>query len=450
LRDEKNNNYKLTQTITTHEQTIKNYTFNLKTCQDEKKQCISNFNSNQIRIELESCDRKLKNSQQTIDSLLMLISTKNSQFLITISEIRSEYEKKIEKLSGYNNNITERKTTTTTTVTTITKTITNNDTSIEEKNRQIRNLKDKIKSLTDQKKDYLSRLDTVDCSNISIVNINKQYIINIQEQIEESYNQITNYQSLITSYQEENAKYRSQIEMYKENEKFYEELIDNYSQITTDQSDYIKRLNEIINDNKVKNKDGQIIDINIYINNKDELVKDLKIQIEKNIKRINELKIKYEKDVKIIREDCNKNKEYYNNQINIYIQNKSEFEEKCNNTINLRIKTINRQYTEMENYLKLKYREELNECKRNCKNRISTDEKCNEYNFEIYKKHCIALIDKNTENDCKAISEIRTIYNEKCIMTALPSSGKDLTTFASSDFTDDRNSLMMQRLNTKN
>ena len=64
---------------------------------------------------------------------------------------------------------------------------------------------------------------------------------------------------------------------------------------------------------------------------------------------------------------------------------KSEFEEKCNNTINLRIKTINRQYTEMENYLKLKYREELNECKRNCKNRISTDEKCNEYNFEIYK-----------------------------------------------------------------
>ena len=54
----------------------------------------------------------------------------------------------------------------------------------------------------------------------------------------------------------------------------------------------------------------------------------MKIQIEKNIKRINELKIKYEKDVKIIREDCNKNKEYYNNQINIYIQNKSEFERK--------------------------------------------------------------------------------------------------------------------------
>ena len=171
-------------------------------------------------------------------------------------------------------------------------------------------------------------------------------------------------------------------------------------------------------------------------------------QIEKFEVTLKEMTRKYNEEYasfKILLKKC---EDGCNSRISIIQQEKSEMDEKCDKKISIRINDINKstQITIME--IRQNYRKEIIELKKKCNDSSLHQSDKSEYSFEVYKKHCLILIEKNTSDDCKAIGEVRTYYNEKCIMTSLPSGTKDLTTFASSDFSDDRNALMMKRLNS--
>merc|ERR1711957_892215 len=267
---------------------------------------------------------------------------------------------------------------------------------------------------------------------------------------------IRNFEILLIQINREIYKYQGEIEVLKKNLEEYQDMMEKYEEIKTSLEEYIKKLENIIKKKTIDGTDkGTSIDISVYIKNIDTQDKDIIYKLNNQIElfevKIKAITTRYELEFKNFNIQLKKCDDTCNSRISIIQQEKNELEEKCDKKINIRITEINKsnQLTILE--IRASLRKEINELKKKCtgenngENLLISD---SSYNFELYMKHCHIVIEKNTQDDCKAIGEIRSYYNEKCIMTSLPGSTKDLTTFASSDFTDDRNAKMMKRLNS--
>jgi len=428
---------------------IKNVTTNYNTCTKNLGACQLSISSSTLTIELNTCNAKLTNVERLVRRMDLFILKLQSSFQITMNQIMASHNQQIIKLTTIITDLREKTSTSTTTTQTITVTITNNNTDIQRNQREIDSLKDRIKQLIEQKKEILMKIDTIDCTSITLISEYKNKISEYQHSIQQYYNQILTLTQYILVSTGENSKLEAQIEFYKSNSEYYQELINKYSEINTDQSEYIKQLKEMIKKYIITDEDGSVIDPGPWFqkNDGDKIITQLKLQITQINITVTKMVVEYTNNIKQIKIDYGKSISDCKNQLNIYINTISENEEKCI----IRIDRMKRKLIEAHNSqiisLKFEYNQAINDCKKNCKGGSPTD--CdNTYNFEVYMKHCHILIEKNTANDCKTIGDIRTYYNEKCIMTALPGSTKDLTTFASSDFSDDRNALMMKRLNS--
>merc|ERR1712032_319602 len=330
--------------------------------------------------------------------------------------------------------------------------IDSNNTDRENYEKSIKELREKIALLVKQRTEYLLKLDTIDSTSITLITEIKRNIIEIQQQIDQNNTSIRDFEVLLLQVSREISKYQGEIEIYKQNIEYYVEMMEKYEEIKSSLEEYIKKLENIIKKKTIDGTDdGTSIDISVYIKNIDTQDKDviykMNNQIEKFEVTLKEITRKYNEEYASFRSLLKKCEENCNTRIAVIQQEKNEMDEKCDKKINIRITEINKtnQITILE--IRSSYRKEIIELKKKC----SSDSVINisgEYNFETYKKHCLVLIEKNTQDDCKAITEVRSYYNEKCIMTSLPSGTKDLTTFASSDFTDDRNAKMMKRLNS--
>merc|ERR1712032_579501 len=405
---------------------------------------------------LNTCTAKNLHLEKMIQRFDLLIKNMQASYKITIDELTSSYQTRIVRLkqviSGLESEISKMSGSTTT----ITVTISNNTTDINRYTNEIKSLRDKIKLLIEQKLEIMRKMDTIDCNSITLIVEYKKQVTNYESDINDYYEQIVRMEGMISTYSEENAKLNMQLEFYKSNSDYYRELVEKYSEINSDQDKYIKELEKLVKKYQLKDKDGQVIDVTIIINKNDGdrvLIEQLHQEIKQINIQITNIKNEYNNSITIIKNeytknitDCKNSKGNCENQV-------IEWEEKCNNRVEKMKKELLYHYDQYYMQIKINYQSQLNDYKKCCdRERDPTPDNItdinNTYNFEIYKRHCLILIDKNTANDCKAISEIRTVYNEKCIMTSLPSGTKDLTTFASSDFSDDRNALMMKRLNS--
>ena len=427
---------------------IKNITIISEKCEKDK-------NSDLIKVDLETCRKLLEVKISLIKQLKIFIDKSFLEFRLTISEMRLSYNVRIQKLITIISNTKSQQTQIKIIIDSHTTKIDSNNTDKENYEKQIKELHDRITVLIRQRTEYLSKLDTIDSTSITLISEIKLQIISIQRDIDENNTRIYGLQVILIQINKEINKYQGEIEVYKQNIEYYIETLEKYEEIKGSLEEYIKKLEAIIKKKTIDGTDqGTSIDISVYIKNIDTQDKDvifkMNNQIEKFEVTLKEMTRKYNEEYKsftILLKQCDTT---CNSRISIIQQEKNEMEEKCDKKVNIRITEINKthQITILE--IRQSYRKEIIELKKKCTDLQiggSTIDSTT-YNFDIYRKHCLILIEKNTQDDCKAIGEIRSYYNEKCIMTSLPGSSKDLTTFASSDFTDDRNAKMMKRLNS--
>ena len=422
--------------------------------QNNYDQCVKDRDSSEIKIALQFCNKDKAAKQKLIESLILQIQQSFANFNLVISKLQLSYDSKIQKLQEIIASTTSDKSKI---KITIEYKITRKEELITDRDANDKNLKEyqlRIAQLLLQRKALMDKLDTIDSNNISIISEIKTQMTTIQINIDNFYTNIAKLDILIRQNISEIAALEAEIAIYKSNEEYYLDIISQYQTLLINMDAYILELKKIAEQDKIQNTDGTTFNLTVYINQIDSQNKDiiftLKNQIEAFNVNIKELQRQYQVEYKKFRTEITKGVESCNIKVNILLQEKNELEESCEKKIKKRVEECEKSNATIILNLKAKWRQDLIEIKRKCNDNPSINQQTDvTYNFEMYKKHCIILIERNTENDCKLIDDIRSVYNEKCIMTALPTSTKDLTTFASSDFNDTKNQLMMNRLDTK-
>merc|ERR1712160_160813 len=205
-----------------------------------------------------------------------------------------------------------------------------NNTDKENYEKQIKELHDRITVLIRQRTEYLSKLDTIDSTSITLISEIKLQIISTQRDIDENNTRIYGLQVILIQINKEINKYIGEIEVYKQNIE-----------------EYIKKLEAIIKKKTIDGTDqGTSIDISVYIKNIDTQDKDvifkMNNQIEKFEVTLKEMTRKYNEEYKsftILLKQCDTT---CNSRISIIQQEKNEMEEKCDKKVNIRITEINK------------------------------------------------------------------------------------------------------------
>merc|ERR1712151_504140 len=449
--------------IITKEKEIERKIVILKEC--EKKEDTCTKEKEKIRIEYEKkeilkmykdCTSTHDKDLEIIAQLKLLIKKTSADYKLIIQNIRIEHDAKVEELLKLIRVTQSSSVSIKVTIESYEKKIVVFDASIKKYTQRIENLLKIIKEQESDRDSLFERLDTIDSNSFHMVSEIKQKITEITREISTNYVSYENYYQLLIREKEEWARYSALLEIYKKQTEENNEYIEKYNALKAELKKYIEQLKKLAEENnKIKIDSSTEIDISVYIKGIETQDPNIKFKIEHAIEnfkvQIEEMKRKYEIEIKKYHALIDKEKEGCNSRITIIEQQKQQCEENCENKINVRITELTKTHETYVIQLNANYRKQIIELKK----KISTNICSNiggdgdTYNFERYKKHCMIVIEKNTENDCKTITDIRDHYNTKCIMTSLPTT-KDLTTFASSDFNDDRNSGMMKRLNTKN
>merc|ERR1711957_1122614 len=152
--------------------------------------------------------------------------------------------------------------------------------------KQIKELHDRITVLIRQRTEYLSKLDTIDSTSITLISEIKLQIISIQRDIDENNTRIYGLQVILIQINKEINKYIGEIEVYKQNIEYYIETLEKYEEIKGSLEEYIKKLEAIIKKKTIDGTDqGTSIDISVYIKNIDTQDKDVIFKMNNQIEK---------------------------------------------------------------------------------------------------------------------------------------------------------------------
>merc|ERR1711957_897582 len=185
-----------------------------------------------------------------------------------------------------------------------------------------------------QRTDFLSKLDTIDSTSITLITEIKVSIINIQSQIDDNTQNIRNFEILLIQINREIYKYQGEIEVLKKNLEEYQDMMEKYEEIKTSLEEYIKKLENIIKKKTIDGTDkGTSIDISVYIKNIDTQDKDIIYKLNNQIElfevKIKAITTRYELEFKNFNIQLKKCDDTCNSRISIIQQEKNELEEKC-------------------------------------------------------------------------------------------------------------------------
>merc|ERR1711957_844089 len=225
---------------------VKNLEIKIGKITIDYEKCEKDKNSDILKVDLDMC-RKLKDEKiSLIKQLKIFIDKSFLEFRMTISEMRLSYNSRIQKLLIIISSTKSSQSTTKTTIESHTTKIDSNNTDKEGYEKQIKELREKIIILIKQRTDFLSKLDTIDSTSITLITEIKVSIINIQSQIDDNTQNIRNFEILLIQINREIYKYQGEIEVLKKNLEEYQDMMEKYEEIKTSLEEYIKKLENII------------------------------------------------------------------------------------------------------------------------------------------------------------------------------------------------------------
>jgi len=449
-----------TTIIIQKEKIIEKTEIRYKDCTKEEKKCKDNIVK--IRIEQEkreiekmykTCMNRHEEDAKIIAQLKLLIKQNSAEYTMTIERIRLEHNKKVEELLQMIRFTSQISSSTKVKIESYEKTIVIVEKSIKEYEIKIKQVLDTINIEMNERDQWLDKLDTIDTTSILQISEIKQKISILSGQISQNYHHYETYYKLLIQYKSQWSKTSAELEIYRDWNERNNEMIEKYNKLKAQIAEYVDKLKKLAEEIKKIKIDNHVeIDISTYIQNIETQDPKVQFKIENAIEsfkvQMAEMSRRYKIEIEKFHGLIDKEKESCNIRITTIEQSKQQIEEQCENKINIRITEITKTHETYVIQLNANYRKQIIEIKRKCTPINPQPDSLEQYNFEIYKKHCMIVIKKNREDDCKAITDIRDYYNENCIMTSLPNT-KDLTTFASSDFNGSRNSDMVNRLDTK-